>query len=211
MRCDEVQDLASAWLDNELSDARARVLAEHETQCEACRAYVTDLRTLAEQMKRLGGEPVPAGLEDRIRATLAEAHDDGASVVPFAAPGRWRGFIQQAASMAAVCLLSVFGTWAVVQRPDTVPTTRHDVVCRTARSRSHRAIPIPYARGSMAAWSSRRRLRTLRPRDSLSLAGGWTTWTGIGSRLWSIVMDRIRSACSFGRRRSHFLVPPLDS
>jgi anti-sigma factor RsiW len=134
MRCDEVQDLASAWLDNELSDARARALAEHETQCEACRAYVTDLRTLAEQMKRLGGEPVPAGLEDRIRATLAEAHDDGASVVPFAAPGRWRGFIQQAASMAAVCLLSVFGTWAVVQRPDTVPTTRHDVVAAHVRS-----------------------------------------------------------------------------
>ena len=30
MRCDEVQDLASAWLDKELPEPRASAVAEHE-------------------------------------------------------------------------------------------------------------------------------------------------------------------------------------
>ena len=50
MRCEEVQDLASAWLDNELSEAHAGAFADHEAHCDACHAYVTDLRLLAEQM-----------------------------------------------------------------------------------------------------------------------------------------------------------------
>jgi anti-sigma factor RsiW len=152
MRCEEVQDLASAWLDDELSEARAHEVAEHEANCEACRAYVIDLRFLAEQMTGLGREPAPPGLDERIRVSLAEelgaeelsaeelsAEERGAeqfsrSVIPASTPRRWRGFVQQAASMAAVCLLSVFGTWAVLRQPDTVSTTRHDVVAAHVRS-----------------------------------------------------------------------------
>jgi len=142
MRCEEVQDLASAWLDNELSEPRAGAVAEHEAHCEACHAYITDLRLLAEQMARLGREPAPPGLEERIRLTLAEAagaddpgaREPGRSVIPFAAQGRWRGFVQQVASLAAVCLLSIFGTWAVVRQPNTVPATEHDVVAAHVRS-----------------------------------------------------------------------------
>lgn len=36
--------------------------------------------------------------------------------------------------MAAVCLLSIFGTWAVMHQPGTVPTTQHDVVAAHVRS-----------------------------------------------------------------------------
>src|ERR1700693_6151135 len=114
MRCEEVQDLASAWLDNELSDAHSRAVAEHEAHCEVCHAYVTDLRLLSEQMAGLGREPAPPGLEERIRVTLANEQGRDAlagTVVPFPAAGRWRGFIQQISSLAAVCVLSVFGTW----------------------------------------------------------------------------------------------------
>lgn len=132
MRCEEVQDLASAWLDNELPNDRARLLSEHEAQCDACHAYITDLRLLTEQMGQLGREPAPPGLEDRIRAMLAE--EQASSVVPFVRRGRWRGFVQQVASMAAVCLLSVFGTWAVVHRSDTVSEVEHDVVAAHVRS-----------------------------------------------------------------------------
>ena len=57
-----------------------------------------------------------------------------ASVVPFARPRRWQGFVQQFASMAAVCLLSVFGTWAVMNHPVSVPETKHDVVAAHVRS-----------------------------------------------------------------------------
>jgi len=129
MRCEEVQDLASAWLDNELSEPRARMVAEHEAGCEACHAHITDLRLLSEQMAQLGREPAPPGLEERVRAALAEERDP-----PVVSHWRWRGFAQQAASMAAVCLLSVFGTWAVVHRPDEVSLAQHDAVAAHVRS-----------------------------------------------------------------------------
>jgi anti-sigma factor RsiW len=137
MRCEEVQGLASAWLDNELSEPRAGAVAEHEAHCEACHAYISDLRLLAEQMARMGREPAPPGLADRIRLSLAAeqgAAEPPGSVIPFARPRRWQGFVQQFASMAAVCLLSVFGTWAVMHQPNSVPETEHDVVAAHVRS-----------------------------------------------------------------------------
>jgi anti-sigma factor RsiW len=152
MRCEEVQDLASAWLDSELSEPKAAAVAEHEARCEACHEYISELRVLAEQMGRLGREPAPPGLADRIRASLAEeldaeelvagesgtpgqdAADPARSVIPFARPRRWQGFVQQFASMAAVCLLSVFGTWAVMHQPGSMPETEHDVVAAHVRS-----------------------------------------------------------------------------
>ena len=36
--------------------------------------------------------------------------------------------------MAAVCLLSVFGTWAVMHQPNSVPEAEHDVVAAHVRS-----------------------------------------------------------------------------
>jgi anti-sigma factor RsiW len=134
MRCEEVQDLASAWLDNELSEARAGMVAEHEAGCDACRAYITDLRILAEQMTQLGREPAPPGLEERIRLVLAE--EPSRPVVPIAQIRRFPSLatVRWLTSMAAVCLLSVFGTWSVVRQPDAVVTTQHDVVAAHVRS-----------------------------------------------------------------------------
>ena len=140
MRCEEVQELASAWLDNELPEPRVGMLAEHAAGCEVCHAYISDLRLLAKQMAQVGREPAPPGLEERIRATLAEERGAGESgagerrVIPFASRSRWRGVVQQLTSLAAVCLLSVFGTWAVVHQPDNVPATQHDVVAAHVRS-----------------------------------------------------------------------------
>ena len=135
MRCEEVQDLASAWLDHELSEPRAGAVAEHEAACEACHAYVADLRALSSRLSRLGRGPAPPGLEERIRLSLAEETAEATGqVVPFARPNRRRGFAQQFASLAAVCLLSVFGTWAVVRQRDTVSEVRHDVVAAHVRS-----------------------------------------------------------------------------
>jgi anti-sigma factor RsiW len=137
MRCEEVQTLASAWLDGELSEPIAGALADHEAHCEACHAYISDLRILADEMSGLGREPAPPGLAERIRLSLAAEQGITAptvSVIPFAAPKRWRGFVQQFASMAAVCLLSVFGTWAVMHQPGSMPETQHDVVTAHVRS-----------------------------------------------------------------------------
>jgi anti-sigma factor RsiW len=154
MRCEDAQDLVSAWLDNELSDADAAAIAEHEAQCQACHAYVEDLRSFSAEMGTWGREKAPPGLEERVRNALADApeieqappaetspevkrkpaNEAGGTVVPFR-PGRRRSnVIRQAASLAAVCLLSVFGTWAVMREPGTVPETEHDVVAAHVRS-----------------------------------------------------------------------------
>src|SRR5277367_1783850 len=137
MRCDEVQELASAWLDKELPAPRADAVAEHEADCEACHAYVSDLRLLSSRMAGLGRTMAPPGLAERVRKSLAEEWDAESrtnNVIPFAARVRWGGFVQQATSLAAVCLLSVFGTWAVVHQPDMVMATEHDVVAAHVRS-----------------------------------------------------------------------------
>src|SRR5579862_3658953 len=85
----------------------------------------------------MGREAAPPELAERIRVLLADEQDiEGAhqTVVPFRTRFQWRGITQQVASMAAVCLLSVFGTWAVLQRGDTIAETRHDVVAAHVRS-----------------------------------------------------------------------------
>ena len=137
MRCEEVQDLASAWLDNELSEARARMVAGHEARCAECHAYVTDLRRAITQDARLAREPAPSGLETRLRGLLAaEAGPDLAAPVP--AP--WRhGFFRQAAALAAVCLLSIATTWAVMHQREAapgaqMPGAQYDVVTAHVRS-----------------------------------------------------------------------------
>ena len=132
MRCEEVQDLASAWLDNELSEASARMVAGHEARCAECHAYVTDLRRAITQVARLAREPAPSGLETRLRDLLAaEAAPDLAVSVP--AP--WRhGFFRQAAALAAVCLLSAGTTWAVMHQREAAPGARYDVAAAHVRS-----------------------------------------------------------------------------
>ena len=148
MRCEDVQDLVSAWLDNELSDADAAAIAEHEARCEACHGYVEDLRSFSAEMATWGREKAPSGLEERVRNALANAPDieqapppepakeAGGRVVPFPPPSRRRSnLISQVASLAAVCLLSVFGTWAVMRAPGTAASeTEHDVVAAHVRS-----------------------------------------------------------------------------
>jgi anti-sigma factor RsiW len=138
MRCEEVQDLASAWLDRELPEPRASEVATHEAGCDACHAYITDLRALSKQMAQMGREPAPPGLEEKIRAMLAD--QQGADVVPLPiplatrSPWRARPIVQYISSLAAVCLLSIFGTWAVVRQPAQIDTTEHDVVAAHVRS-----------------------------------------------------------------------------
>ena len=138
MRCEEVRDLASAWLDRELTDGLAREIAAHEAGCPDCHALVADLRRALTQVARLGREPSPAGLEDRVRARLAEERGFAADAPSVAVPRRFSAWparlARQAAAMAAVCLLSVAGTWTALERHDAAAEARHDVLTAHVRS-----------------------------------------------------------------------------
>ena len=125
MRCDEAREMASAWVDGELPEGQARELAAHIAGCSACRALTVDIGVFAAEIADLGRDPPPEGLEARVRAALADAWD--VAPVRVWAPARWRGaarwrgvarwrgFARNVAAMAAVCVLSVFGTWSALR------------------------------------------------------------------------------------------------
>jgi Putative zinc-finger len=73
MRCGDVQDLASAFIDGELDDARASALRGHLRQCPACTATVRELGAIRDAAAHLDTlEPSPA-LWSAVQSRLAEA------------------------------------------------------------------------------------------------------------------------------------------
>ena len=222
MRCEEVQDLASAWLDNQLSEPRAGMVAEHETGCEACHAYIADLRLLAEQMATYGREPAPPGLAERVRVSIAE--EQGRSPIPETRAGA--GWLRRRPTTQAMASPGCHGRrlpplhlrrpWAVMRvRRIPIPATEHDVVAAHVRSLlqnstdpgsverlAHRA-PLVRRQGGVRASGEGSR----RGRDFRSCGGRLDYADGTASPPWSTTMVRTRSACSSGpsRRRS----PPV--
>ena len=164
MRCDDVQEAASAWLDGELPEQLARQVAAHEAGCAVCHLYVTDLRRVSTRVARLAREPAPPGLEQHLRGLMAEERDLKPPVhlkppvpwalflrawllrvwlpwawlpwawLPRAWQSPWPSLGRQAAALAACSLLSILSTWAVLRLPDPAPATAHDVVAAHVRS-----------------------------------------------------------------------------
>ncbi len=133
MRCDDVQDQAGAWLDHEVSESTAAEIAAHQADCPACRAFIADLRLFSEEVSRLEHAPAPGGLEDRIRAALAD-EQKRAILTPVRPVSLWSGWARQAAALAAVCLLSISGTWAFLRGPEGGSIAGHDAVAAHVRS-----------------------------------------------------------------------------
>jgi anti-sigma factor RsiW len=65
-RCEEIRELLSAKLDNELSAEESRVLAEHLSACASCRRELERLDRVWKGLSALGDIQAPVGLEDRI-------------------------------------------------------------------------------------------------------------------------------------------------
>jgi anti-sigma factor RsiW len=69
MKCQEVQELLSAWLDRELAEEVEAAVAAHLEGCEACRREVVHLRALDAALGELTA-PVPQGLAEKVAARL---------------------------------------------------------------------------------------------------------------------------------------------
>jgi anti-sigma factor RsiW len=69
MKCHEVQDLLSAWLDGELPEAVGADLTDHVARCETCRREWLQLRALDAALDNLAA-PVPPGLEEKVTARM---------------------------------------------------------------------------------------------------------------------------------------------
>jgi anti-sigma factor RsiW len=63
MRCREVVELMTAYLDGALSAADHARFEEHISGCDGCRAYLAQLRTARMLMGRVADEPMPQALK----------------------------------------------------------------------------------------------------------------------------------------------------
>jgi len=69
MKCPEVQEHLSAWLDGETPEEQRSALAVHLARCPACQAELRALERLDTALAGLTA-PVPQGLADRVRRQL---------------------------------------------------------------------------------------------------------------------------------------------
>jgi anti-sigma factor RsiW len=69
MKCQEVQEQLSAWLDDELDAATSAAVAAHIDHCEACRRQWRGLRTLDAALNELVA-PVPPDLAEKVLARV---------------------------------------------------------------------------------------------------------------------------------------------
>jgi hypothetical protein len=73
MRCRDVQDLASSYIDGELDDARASALRGHARQCPSCLAAVRELGAIRDAAADLDTLEPPPSLWSAVQRGLAEA------------------------------------------------------------------------------------------------------------------------------------------
>lgn len=66
MKCREVVELMTAYLDGALSAADRAKFEEHISGCDGCRAYLAQLRIARMLMGRVADEPVPEPLKTEL-------------------------------------------------------------------------------------------------------------------------------------------------
>ena len=118
MNCERARDLIGAHRDGELSVEDDRAVAAHLKTCRACSDIAADDDRIGRALRAQGRVPVPAGLSERVRLQLDHADTTGetlgfrrSGLVPLPGPKSGLRWGQQAAAMAAVCLLSIAATW----------------------------------------------------------------------------------------------------
>lgn len=123
MRCGDVQDLASAFIDGELDIARASALRGHLRQCPACTAAVRELGAIRDAAANLDTlEPSPA-LWSAVQSRLAEAEiaDAGRSRLWLHWQALRPRLLPAAVAMAATASV-VMWLWRLSPQSDTLAT-----------------------------------------------------------------------------------------
>jgi anti-sigma factor RsiW len=141
MQCERVRELMSAYVDGELEGEARRSAAAHVEECPSCSALASDYRRIGGLIAEAGREPASPALALSLRRNLALAAGTGAAPVR---PGRVRslpdwlpfraGAFSQAATLAAVSVLSALVTWWIVASADEARLIQHDVLAAHVRS-----------------------------------------------------------------------------
>ncbi len=70
MKCPEIQDHLSAWLDGELAPEVAAGVARHLESCAGCRRELAQLEALEAALGSLPDAALPPGLPEKVKARL---------------------------------------------------------------------------------------------------------------------------------------------
>lgn len=72
MTCLEVQDLLSAFIDNELDEEKMKEIQDHIEKCPVCKQDVTELKRMLSELSGLKDVPVPEIFHERLHEALVQ-------------------------------------------------------------------------------------------------------------------------------------------
>ena len=120
LSCREAQELASAYIDDELNELERETLEAHLFACESCFAAYVRTRTACEALRAVPAAPTRDDLKERILAAVAADAADAEAVIGYIAPplpqyAPWRRVAASVAAIAAIALLG-FGVFQMNSR-----------------------------------------------------------------------------------------------
>ncbi len=146
MRCYEIRDVLTEFIEGSLPEEQAREVADHIARCKACERDVRQMEQLIAALRSLPPADAPSRLRPSISDALrAVAEEQAARVRPLRRRYLWLGGGLGAAAAAAVFLGIVFGLRpALLQRDQPVRTA-------SAALRSEKALPATGGDDRLAA------------------------------------------------------------
>ena len=103
MRCSDIQEKLSAYLDNELVEKELQEIKEHLASCERCRISLASLERTVTELKSLEQVEPPAWLSKKVMAQIREQHEKAGLVQ------RLRSFWQISVPVGAFATILVVG------------------------------------------------------------------------------------------------------
>ena len=70
--CEQVEALASEYLDGDLSQSDRIILERHIKKCEGCSELISDIQNIISLAQTLAESPIPEGVKYRLRKILQE-------------------------------------------------------------------------------------------------------------------------------------------
>ncbi len=74
LECDDIQELGSDYIDEELNSKVAEKVRGHISWCGPCNAFMSTLRATVDILRASPKKDAPAGFKDRVRQSLHD-HD----------------------------------------------------------------------------------------------------------------------------------------
>lgn len=114
MNCQDAKRFLGAFADGELETETNLAILEHVNMCPSCATRVADVQSLKMSLQRIDTQQrVPAGLEERVRASIPTSGTDSSGPIQAASPVSragtgWIYRLLAPASIAAAILVAVF-------------------------------------------------------------------------------------------------------